>query len=176
MVKRMNLMEINYIDNFLTEEQHNVVNQYCLNADYNYGESDLDGFPCTGMVSNILNTDPMYGMLENSILNKIKELVEDKELYRMYVNCFASSERPYFHTDGNKGNITFLYYPNLEWCIDDGGETQFLVDENLYGVLPIPNRLLLFDASIMHRATSFRQSHRFTVAIKYKINKEKTIK
>ena len=170
-------MEINYIDNFLTEEQHNAVNQYCLNADYKYGESDrFDDTPPTGMVSDILDDSSVYNILEENIFNKARELVEDKEIYRMYVNYFAPSENPYFHIDGGEGDITFLYYPNLKWCIDDGGETQFLVDKNLYGVLPIPNRLLLFDASIMHRATSFRQSHRFTVAIKYEINKGKTIK
>ena len=32
---------------------------------------------------------------------------------------------------------------------------------------PEPNRLCFFDASILHRATSFRTKHRFTVALKY---------
>ena len=83
----------------------------------------------------------------------------------MYVNCFAPSETPYFHTDG-KG-ITFLYYPNLEWNLQDGGETQFYVDGNILGVPPLPNRLVMFDGEIVHRATSFRDRYRFTVAIKY---------
>ena len=66
------------------------------------------------------------------------------------MNCFAPSETPYFHTDG-KG-ITFLYYPNLEWNLQDGGETQFYVDGNILGVPPAPNRLVMFDGEIVHRA------------------------
>ena len=85
----------------------------------------------------------------------------------MYINCFAPSENPYFHIDGESG-MTLLYYPNIEWSINDGGETQFYIDENIYGITPIPNRMVIFDASIFHRATTFRNTHRFTVAIKYR--------
>jgi len=84
----------------------------------------------------------------------------------MYVNCFVPCERPYFHTDGDEG-VTFLYYPNMKWDKDDGGETQFLMNDDLYGVLPIPNRMVVFSANLLHRATTFRNDHRFTVAIKY---------
>jgi hypothetical protein len=55
----------------------------------------------------------------------------------------------------------------MEWDVNEGGETQFYIDENIYGITPVPNRMVIFDASILHRATSFRSSHRFTVAIKY---------
>jgi hypothetical protein len=51
--------------------------------------------------------------------------------------------------------------------VQEGGETQFIVDNEIYGVTPVPNRMVYFDASILHRATSFRNRHRFTVAIKY---------
>ena len=93
-------------------------------------------------------------------------IISEMRLDRMYINCFAPSENPYFHTDGETG-YTFLYYPQENWKIDDGGETHFLIDESIYGVFPLPNRIVKFDASILHRATSFRDRHRFTVAIKY---------
>ena len=83
----------------------------------------------------------------------------------MYINCFAPNENPYFHTDGE--GVTFLHYANDRFDLQEGGETQFYVDENIYGVIPIPNRLVMFDGRILHRATSFRNGHRFTVAIKY---------
>jgi hypothetical protein len=70
--------------------------------------------------------------------------------------------------DGPPGEITFLYYPNICWNLNDGGETQILVDDQIYGILPIPNRIIKFDASLLHRATAFRDTHRFSVAIKYK--------
>ena len=62
-----------------------------------------------------------------------------------------------------------LYYVNDEWDIEMGGETQFLIDNEIRGILPLPNRLVYFDANILHRATSYRSGHRFTIAIKYGI-------
>jgi Rps23 Pro-64 3,4-dihydroxylase Tpa1-like proline 4-hydroxylase len=89
----------------------------------------------------------------------------------MYINCFAPSENPYFHIDccdeKDDNEVTFLYYPNETWDLDDGGETQFFINERIYGVAPIPNRLIYFNANILHRATSFRDRHRFSIALKY---------
>jgi hypothetical protein len=48
-----------------------------------------------------------------------------------------------------------------------GGETQFVIDDEIKGVFPIPNRMVMFNANILHRATTFRSRHRFTLAIKY---------
>ena len=48
------------------------------------------------------------------------------------------------------------------------GETQFYMDDMIYGIPPIPNRMIMFNAHIKHRATSYRTQHRFTVAIKYR--------
>ena len=53
------------------------------------------------------------------------------------------------------------------WGVNDGGETQFLIDDLIQGVLPISNRLVGFDANILHRATPFRDKHRFTLAVKF---------
>ncbi len=85
----------------------------------------------------------------------------------MYVNCFAPCENPYFHTDGDKG-MTFLYYANDRWELNDGGETQIVVNDEIKGILPIPNRIVGFDANLVHRATTFRFKHRFTLAAKFK--------
>ena len=85
----------------------------------------------------------------------------------MYVNCFAPCENPYFHTDGDTG-ITFLYYANNSWNPNDGGETQIIVNDEIKGILPLPNRIVGFDASLLHRATSFRFKHRFTLAAKFR--------
>jgi Rps23 Pro-64 3,4-dihydroxylase Tpa1-like proline 4-hydroxylase len=116
------------------------------------------------MVHEIPETEFVYKLFRKKLLDKCPFLSEMK-LYRMYINCFAPCENPYFHTDG-KG-LTFLYYINDDWNLQDGGETQFYVDGNIYGITPIPNRLVMFDGMIPHRATSFRNRHRFTIAIKY---------
>ena len=158
-------MDLNYIDQFFSEQEHQIIHDYCLNAEYSYGERDDANLPITGMVHNIPETEFVYKLIKKR-LNDSAQQVQGKKLYRMYVNCFVPGEQPYFHTDGDEG-VTFIYYPNMKWDKDDGGETQFLMKDDLYGVLPIPNRMVVFSANLLHRATSFRNDHRFTVAIKY---------
>jgi len=63
--------------------------------------------------------------------------------------------------------MTGLYYINDHWDYQDGGETQFLIDDEIRGIPPIPNRLVCFDSNILHRATTFRDKFRFTLALKY---------
>lgn len=159
-------MQINFVDNFLTKPEQQRVYQYCLKSDYHYGEPDIPGYPPTGMIHNISGNEFIYKLLNRRILETF-DFLQSLKMYRMYVNCFAPGEKPYFHIDDQTG-YTLLYYPHLDWKLDDGGETQFYLEENLQGILPVPNRLAIFDASILHRATPFRNGYRFTVAIKYR--------
>ena len=156
--------EINFDDSFLNDKEFEIVTDYCFSAKYSYGESDNGDGIVTGMVHEIPETEFVYKLFRKKLLDKCPFLSEMK-LYRMYINCFAPCENPYFHTDGN--GLTFLYYINDDWNLQDGGETQFYMDGNIYGITPIPNRLVMFDGMIPHRATSFRNHHRFTIAIKY---------
>ena len=172
---------IQVIDNFLSEEEFNFVFNYSRSALYKYGEiDDLYGHP-QGVVHNIKRcktscSEEDYDLCPKISLlfeNKLKEFVPNHKLYRMYINCFAQSENPYFHIDSGSGTdqdeITFLYYAEESWNLDDGGETQFFIDGRIYGVFPIPNRLVYFNANLVHRATCFRDRHRFTFALKYDI-------
>jgi hypothetical protein len=156
---------IKYDDNFLSAEEHLKVIEHCLSCLYVYGESDDYGLPPTGMISQVQARDEIFDMFKTKLKEKCS-LLKEMSFYRMYVNCFAPNENPYFHVDG-KG-LTFLYYASdVNWDVQDGGETQFHLDGNIYGVSPIPNRLVMFDGMILHRATTFRDRHRFTIAIKY---------
>ena len=158
---------IEVIDDFLPFNQYKQVVEYCYQAPYYYGEVDDINSPNipTGMVNEIEDTSAIYKLFKENT----QHLVPNLELYRMYVNCFSPGEQPYFHTDSsNIDDITFLYYvPTTEWNVDDGGETQLIVDKEMRGVMPIPNRMVYFNANILHRATSFRNRWRWTLAIKY---------
>ena len=152
-------------DNFLEETDAKRVLEYCVQSSYTYGEVDTPQTPPTGMVHEIQRDEDIYKLFESKIKNYYR-YVRKLNLYRMYVNCFSPSENPYFHTDGDKG-VTFLYYVNDEWTLNEGGETQILVDDEIRGVLPLPNRIVGFNANLLHRATSFRNRHRFTLAVKF---------
>lgn len=156
---------INVFDNFLSLQDCQSVLRYCYEASYTYGERDRPETPPTGMVHVIDNESEIYQLFHD----KTRELVpHTSKLYRMYVNCFAPNENPYFHIDGSHG-ITFLYYPDQKWELDQGGETQFYINGEIHGITPVSNRIVMFDANIMHRATTFRNGYRFTLAVKYKL-------
>ena len=163
------MSQISVLDNFLNQESQQSIIDYCKDCNYHWGETDNgDDQPVTGMVSEIEEGSEVFEFFKKAIEQAIPD-IKMMELYRMYVNCFAPGENPYFHTDGDDG-ITFLYYPadtDWEWDPNEGGETQFYIDGSIQGVPPEPNRLVMFDASVLHRATSFRSEHRFTIAIKY---------
>ena len=156
---------IEVIDDFLSTDDAYSVLDYCKMASYNYGETDTSSTPPTGMVHEICETDEIYKLFSSKT-----DLIVDDDLVlnRMYINCFAPTENPYFHTDcDEEGSITFLYYSSDEWNLDLGGETQFYANGQIAGVPPVPNRMVYFDSSILHRATTYRDRHRFTIAIKY---------
>ncbi len=152
-------------DNFLEEADAKRVLEYCVQSSYTYGEVDTPQTPPTGMVHEIQRDEDIYKLFESKIKNYYR-YVRKLNLYRMYVNCFSCSENPYFHTDGDRG-VTFLYYVNDQWTLNEGGETQILIDDEIRGVLPLPNRIVGFNANLLHRATSFRNRHRFTLAVKF---------
>jgi hypothetical protein len=184
----MNKNTVNVHDNFLSKEDYQFALEYSHSALYHYGETDSPFTKPTGMVHDVysiidenvvcfpneLNSKKFFNLFESKIKKQFSSFIEDCSLYRMYINCFSPSENPYFHVDGE--GYTFLYYVNDEWDINDGGETQFFVNESFYGIPPVPNRIIVFDASLLHKATSFRNRYRFTIAIKYgnkKISNEK---
>ena len=158
-------MIVEVIDDFLSTDDAYSVLDYCRMASYTYGETDTSSTPPTGMVHEICETDEIYKLFSSKT-----DLIagDDLVLNRMYINCFAPTENPYFHTDcDEEGSITFLYYSSDEWYLDLGGETQFYANGQMAGVPPVPNRMVYFDSSILHRATTYRDRHRFTIAIKY---------
>ena len=88
----------------------------------------------------------------------------------MYVNIFAPKETAYFHKDsvGDSDQWTFLYYPihNFDCDKNQGGCTEFFVDEQIIGIPPYYNSMVRFSAPMEHRATPFKDYHRFTIALK----------
>jgi hypothetical protein len=153
-------------DNVLDEYEYKLILDMCINSHYKYGELDEQDKPPTGMTCELDQTS----QLSKILIDRISELKPDLKkmtIYRMYINCFAPSENPYFHIDGEYGK-TVLYYPNISYDENEGGETQILgPDDLIYGVKPRPNRFLIFDSKLRHRAMSFRTRHRFTIAIKF---------
>jgi hypothetical protein len=171
-------------DNFLSKEDQDFAIEYCLQSPYFPGITDSYDTPATGMCSpiyennslvrpseirDVLNPTKIFNLFQSKITEQFSSSIINMRLTEMYVNSFSPTEIPYFHIDidEHEEGRTFLYYANQEWNMNDGGETQFFINNELYGVLPIPNRMVTFDAKIPHRATSFRNRFRFTLAARY---------
>ena len=63
---------------------------------------------------------------------EINDLLDEYVLTRCYAACSNYSIISHFHSDGHVGNIsdlTFLYYVNMKWDPDWGGETVFANEE-----------------------------------------------
>lgn len=158
---------IEVLDDFLNESDFKNISKKCWSLPFVYGEVDTQETPPTGLISELSPEDNIYKIFQNAIRNKLPALAS-LDCYRCYVNCFSPSENPYWHTDGLEG-VTLLYYPKQpqSWNMDEGGETQFFINKEIKGILPMPNRMVVFDATILHKATCFRNSHRFSLALKF---------
>lgn len=136
-----------------------------------YGECDNHDTPPTGLVCYFerIQIGPFFKEFLDNLLNKIyekNENIKNMKLQRIYLNYFSPTDNPYFHIDGHNV-MTCLYYLNPELNDDEGGETQFLINDEIRGVRSKPGRLVIFDGSLKHRATSFRSHPRLTLAIKF---------
>jgi hypothetical protein len=156
-------------DDVLQSNERDLLLNLCKNANFKYGIYDVKELPFTGLDCMI---DPHTFPIE-ILMDKIYELRPDFEHKlrpgQLTINCFAPSENPYFHIDGNEGS-TAVYYPHDFYDENEGGETQLISpnDDFIYGIKPRPNRLVIFNSNVRHRATSYRTRHRFTIVIKFK--------
>jgi SM-20-related protein len=94
---------------------------------------------------------------------------------RAYVNCSVYGDAYYVHRDcaAYERHVTALYYANLEWQPDWGGETIYYNDDEdgELVITPRPGRLVIARGAVLHRGNvptrnCFEQ--RFTLA--YKLN------
>ena len=155
---------IEIIDNICSYEDNIALYDYLIHQPFRYGEVDSNLTPPTGLVYDI---DERTGVVDDLIQMIYNKDIRLNNLMRAYVNLFLPNEKPYFHTDGNV--TTCLFYFTPEYNIDEGGETQFYVQDKIMGVLPKPCRMVMFDGNLMHRATSYRSNPRITVALKFRV-------
>ena len=105
--------------------------------------------------SALLPTDPFFLRLR-AIAEKLFPGEGLRDI-RAYVNSAIKSDSYYIHRDcpENRNDVTVLYYANLNWQPDWGGETIFYKDDNdaVLAVSPRPGRLVVSRGAILHRGT-----------------------
>lgn len=107
----------------------------------------------------------------------VERLFPDEQFsdQRAYVNCSVFGDSYYAHRDcgAQEHHVTALYYANLEWNMDWGGETIYYNDDEdaELAILPRPGRLVVARGAILHRGcvpTRCCHEERYTLA--YKLN------
>ena len=74
------------------------------------------------------------------------------EMERAYLNAHTHGIEPHIHRDD--GDMTFIYYPRMDWKPQWGGGT-IVFDEDVNAVLHAGyrgNRIINFEANAMHQA------------------------
>jgi len=159
---------IKIYDNFFSLSEKEKIYKDILNLKYTYGEKDRSDTKPTGFVSDLSEDNYSYNIIYNKL--KKNKLLTNLKVYRKYVNLFKPNENPFFHTDNEKG-YTVLYYSlhNINYNLDEGGETQFYIKKtkSIKAIIPNDGRIVIFDASLIHKATSFRNFDRYTIALKF---------
>lgn len=133
----------------------------CMHS--NYSDSDINNL---GIVPKLLET-PIAKYMDGS--NPVKTVV----------NLSSSGQTFFEHTHPsewsgsviNRSPKVLLYYPNLEWKREWGGETMFYTMDNKEIEMAVeyrPNRLVVFDGEHPHSVrppTSHAPFFRFTLSM-----------
>ena len=136
--------------------------------------ADVPGLASSANINSaLLPADPFFLRLR-AIAEKMfpGEVLHDM---RAYVNCAVYGDSYYIHRDSpeNSNDVTVLYYANLIWQPDWGGETIFYKDDNdaVLAVSPRPGRVVVSRGAILHRGTVPTQDcHDARMTIAYKLS------
>lgn len=140
-------------------------------------EKSRPGVPGLAAVAEI----PAALLASDAFLHRLRQIAaemfpgEQLSDQRAYVNASVYGDGYYTHRDcpPEQKHITALYYANLEWQPDWGGETIYFNDDEdaELVVSPRPGRLVLARGGILHRGTvptRICYEERYTLA--YKLN------
>lgn len=119
-----------------------------------------------------LQSDPFFLRLR-----QVAEQVFPGEVLRdqrAYVNSSVHGDSYFIHRDcsAHRNHVTVLYYVNLNWQTDWGGETIFYDDNNEAQVVVTPRagRMVISRGAILHRGTvPTRASFEERLTIAYKL-------
>jgi len=170
-------LELFVCDNLIDPMMVKQVGSLVRTLHYVRKEKSRPGVPGLAAVSDIpaerIAVDPFLRQLRQAV-----ERVFPAERFsdqRAYVNCSVYGDSYYAHRDcaAHERHVTALYYANLQWQPDWGGETIYYNDEEEaeFAIMPHPGRVVIARGAILHRGnvpTRICYEERYTLA--YKLN------
>jgi hypothetical protein len=160
-------------DHFIDPAMVEAVGQYVKSLAYAKSETSLAGMAPTASSAEVPATPLMADFMAR--LGRIAEEMFDGERYkpqRAYINHSVYGDAYHMHRDLSA--TTVLYYANLAWETDWGGETIYFDDNNDAQIVvsPMRGRLVVARGAILHRATVPTRDcpvERLTIAYKLRL-------
>jgi SM-20-related protein len=167
--------EIHICDNMIDAAMVNRIATIVKSLHYVRREKSRPGVPGLASVSDIA-ANLISGDAFLRAVRMLAEKMFQGERFtdqRVYVNSSVFGDGYYTHRDCGvqERHVTALYYANLGWQTDWGGETIYFNDQEdaELVVAPKPGRLVIARGAILHRGgvpTRVCHEERFTLAYK----------
>lgn len=166
--------EVHIFDEVFDFATRDKIYQYVTNSLYKVGEFDgslLENRKTSTLISTY-NLGDVEALGLNKLPPEISKILDGYIPHRAYVNLCRPDDSFHIHTDHSTKMWTLLYYVNLDWHIEWGGDTVLLKEDMTIDYVSqyTPGRVLLFDGTIPHLirpSTRLAPENRFTLAIKY---------
>ena len=142
---------VEYIDNFLEEHIAQLIDMQLREVSWKYDYDSVKGGSNKHwhiFLGHNVGEIGEYVPIWNQISNKF-----DYEMERAYLNAHTHGIEPHIHRDD--GDVTFIYYPRMDWKNEWGGGTVIYDNEvsNITDHINYKgNRLIKFDAHLPHQA------------------------
>ena len=142
---------VEYIDNFLEEHIAQLIDMQLREVSWKYDYDSVKGGSNKHwhiFLGHNVGEIGEYIPIWNQISNKF-----DYEMERAYLNAHTHGIEPHIHRDD--GDVTFIYYPRMDWKNEWGGGTVIYDNEisNITDHINYKgNRLIKFDAHLPHQA------------------------
>ena len=168
--------EVFICDHFVSDETALRVGQLLKALAYRRSEKSRPELPASGFAAEI----PPDLQSSEGFFADLRRLGEDMfpqerfETERVYVNNAVYGDVYFAHRDCDPSlrNVTVLYYGNVTWHADWGGETLFYNDRHdaELAVTPRPGRIVVSRGAILHRGgVPSRVCHEERLTIAYKL-------
>jgi hypothetical protein len=175
--------DIVILDDCFTHNEINLIYTMCFyNRPYmiaNRSHTDIQHLSHERLISELSDQDiQMSGIFTGQRRKIIDEYVSmDSNIQSAYINLGVKTDDYKIHIDfmGRNSNLipkTILYYANMEWQTNWGGQTLLFDSsgtEIIHSITVKPGRLAIFDSRIPHTATTCAPAgppYRFTLAFK----------
>jgi SM-20-related protein len=165
--------EIFVCDHFIEQTTVTAIDEYLRTLKYSRSEASLEGMAPTASSAEVPGV-PLMADFVAQMGQAAQEMFPAERFrpQRAYINHSIYGDTYHMHRD--LSDVTVLYYANLDWETDWGGETIYFDDDGDAQIVVSPHagRLVVARGNILHRGTVPTRDcpqPRFTIAYKLRL-------